>query len=261
MTNSTKSPDTQILRRDDLPLGGFAGLREHQLVMDSKVYGPNKKPNTWDGVGNFIYLADARFIPLGETGLHPHEEVDVISVMAEGRIAHGGSLGSGQELVAPDVQVQRAGGEGFNHNEVNPDDTPNRMIQLWVLPERSGERAGYKVYTPKQGAVTRVYGGEPGQDETFASGTVIDVALLNEGQEVEFSGTLLAYVTKGQGLANGQEVTDGDLVRTEELSFSARTEAQLTVVHLMNGIHFVPQQERKEPWLTNDLMRVTRRWS
>ena len=234
MTHSTKSPDTQILRRDDLPLGGFAGLREHQLVMDSKAYGPNKKPNTWDGVGGFIYLADARFIPQGETGLHPHHEVDVISVMVEGRIAHGGSLSEGRELVAPDVQVQRAGGEGFNHNEVNPDNTPNRLIQLWVLPERSGEPAGYKVYKPKQGAVTRIYGGESDQDETFASNTVIDVALLNDGQSIEFNGSLLAYVTKGRGLANGQEVADGDLIRTDELNFSASEEVQLTVVHLMN---------------------------
>ncbi len=234
MTHSTKSPVTQILRRDDLPLGGFAGLREHRLVMDSQAYGPNKDPHAWDGVGNFIYLADARFIPHGETGLHPHQEVDVISVMVEGRIAHGGSLSDGRELNAPQVQVQRAGGEGFNHNEVNPDDTPNRLIQLWVRPESSGQPAGYKVYKPEQGSVTRIYGGESGQDETFASRTLIDVALLNEGQDVEFSGSLLAYVTKGRGLANGQEVDDGDLIRTDSLNFSASEEVQLTVVHLMN---------------------------
>lgn len=233
MTRST-SPNTQILHRDDLPLGGFAGLREHRLVMDSRAYGANKNPDSWDGVGNFVYLADARFIPRGETGLHPHQEVDVISVMVEGRIAHGGSLSDGKELVAPDVQVQRAGGEGFNHNEVNPDDTPNRLIQLWVLPERPGEHAGYKLYKPKQGAVTRIYGGDPGQDETFSSKTVIDVALLNEGQDVEKSGSLLAYVTKGQGLANGHEVADGDLIRSDELKFSAKDEVQLTVVQLLN---------------------------
>ena len=77
-------------------------------------------------------------------------------------------------------------------------------------------------------------GGKPGQDETFASKTIIDVALLNEGQDVEFSGSLLAYVTKGRGLANGHEVTDGDLIRSDKLSFSAKDEVQLTVVYLMN---------------------------
>ena len=234
MTTPIMTPGTQILRRDDLPLGGFAGLREHQLVMDSKVYGAHKQPEAWDGVGSFVYLADARFIPNGETGLHPHHEVDVISIMVEGRIAHGGSLSDGRQLVAPHVQVQRAGGQGFNHNEVNPDETSNRLIQLWVLPESSDQPAAYKVYKPEQGAVTRIYGGNSGQDETFDSRTLIDVALLNEGQDVEFSGALLAYVTKGRGVANGQLVNDGDLIRTDSLNFSASAAVQLTVVHLMD---------------------------
>lgn len=92
-------------------------------------------------------------------------------------IAHQGSMGHGEDLKANDVQVQRAGGEGFSHNEVNPDDEWNRMIQLWVLPEQAGQAASYKVYQPKQGISTRVYGGFSEQD-AFPSHTSIDVALL-----------------------------------------------------------------------------------
>lgn len=221
---------TQILHRDDLPLGGFAGLKEHRLVMDERAWGRHKQAAAWNGIGNFVYLADARFIPHGETGLHPHHEIDVISVVVEGRIAHGGSLGDGQDLSPPDVQVQRAGGEGFSHNEVNPDDTTNRMLQLWVLPEQRGEAAGYKVYQPKLGDVTRVYGGEPGQEATFASRTTIDVALLRTAQTVTFDGPLLAYVSRGQGVANGRDVVDGDLIRADKLEFTAHDEVQLTIV-------------------------------
>ena len=242
MTNTTSSPadaklgaenNTQILHRDDLPLGGFAGLREHRLVMDSRAWGRHKNSDAWDGVGDFVYLADARFIPHGETGLHPHHEIDVISVMVEGRIAHGGSLSDGQDLSPTDVQIQRAGGEGFTHNEVNPDDAPNRMLQLWVLPEQPGEPAGYKVYHPSRGTVTRVYGGEPGQDDTFASRTLIDVALLHSEQTATFDGPLLAYVSQGCGLANGQAVADGDLIRADRLEFIATDEVQLTVVQAL----------------------------
>ena len=112
----------EILHRDDLPLGGFAGLKEHRLVTDGKAWGPHRARGAWDGLGNFVYLADARFMPRGETTMHPHREVDVISVMVDGRIAHEGSLSHGEQLNTNDVQVQRAGGEGFTHNEVNPDD-------------------------------------------------------------------------------------------------------------------------------------------
>jgi redox-sensitive bicupin YhaK (pirin superfamily) len=98
----------EILHRDDLPLGGFAGLREHRLVTGSKVYGDHREPATWDGIGDFVYLADAWFLPKGETRVHSHREIDVISVMVEGRIAHEGSLKHGQKMSYTNIQVQRA---------------------------------------------------------------------------------------------------------------------------------------------------------
>ena len=100
----------EILHRDSLKLGGFAGLREHRLVTDKRIFGRRAEPGTWDGIGNFVYLADARFLPSGETRLHQHREIDVISVMVEGRIAHEGSLEHGQQIETNDVQAQRAGG-------------------------------------------------------------------------------------------------------------------------------------------------------
>jgi len=220
-----------ILHRDDLTLGGFAGLREHRLVMGSKVFGNHREPGTWDGIGNFVYLADARFLPKGETRLHSHREIDVISVMVEGRIAHEGSLEHGQEMGSTDVQAQRAGGEGFSHNEINPDDSENRMIQLWVLPERPGEPAGYKFYQPKPGGMTRIYGGSTNQDETFDSHTLIDVGLFKAGQDASINGPFLAYLTRGSGTIGGKAVADGDLIRGEDLAFQATGDAQLIVVH------------------------------
>lgn len=103
----------EILHRDTLTLGGFAGLKEHRLVGDPRAFGAHVPAGSWPGIGNFVYLADARFLPHGETGMHPHHEIDVISVMVEGRIAHGGTLGEGEEIGPHEVQVQRAGGGGI----------------------------------------------------------------------------------------------------------------------------------------------------
>ena len=221
----------EILHRDDLKRGGFAGLRETRLVMDRRVYDERAESGTWDGIGNFVYLADAKFLPNGETRLHGHKEIDVISVMVEGRIAHEGSLEHGQLMGSHNVQAQRAGGEGFSHNEINPDNTENRMIQLWVLPERSGEPAGYKLYSPAEGAMTRVYGGSTDQDVTLDSHTLIEVGLLASGNKVKINGPFVAYVTRGSGRLNGKTVGDGDLIRGEGLEFDALEPTQLIVVH------------------------------
>jgi redox-sensitive bicupin YhaK (pirin superfamily) len=225
-----------ILHRDDLHLGGFAGLREHRLVTDERAFGQSAEAGAWDGLGNFVYLADARFLPKGETRLHRHREIDVISVMVEGRILHEGSLQHGQHIECGQVQAQRAGGEGFSHNEINPDDAENRMIQLWVLPERSGERADYKVYHPGEGQLTRVYGGSTDQYETLDGHTLIDVGSVAKGGDVSLQGHFLAYVTQGSGQMNGQMVTDGDLVRGEDLAFNAEEHSQLIIVHQSSSI-------------------------
>lgn len=224
----------EILHREDIPLGGFAGVREHRLVMDPRAFGVHAHPGTWSGIGNFVYLSDARFVPQGETRMHDHHGIDVISVMVEGRISHGGSLEDGQEVSANQVQVQHAGGEGFSHNEINPDNTENRMIQLWALPEEEGQSAGYKVYQLEKGVSTRVYGGEADQDETFPGRTLIDVALLVPGQNVTVEGPFVAYLTRGRGSANGEAVAEGDLIRGDRLAFEASEDGLLIVMHTMS---------------------------
>lgn len=223
----------QVLSFSDLQQGGFAGLIERRFVMDQRVFGGHKKPGTFDGIGNFVYLADANFLPKGETGMHPHREIDVISVMVDGRISHAGSLEHGQELLAGQSQVQRAGGEGFAHNEINPDDFQNQMIQLWVLPDEAGEPAGYKVYEPNVGELQHIYGGNKGQDGTFYSQTSISVANLNPGQNVSFEGEVMAYLSKGTGTINGEQIATRTLVRVDDgIEFVASEDAQIILVYL-----------------------------
>lgn len=220
-----------ILHKDDLQLGGFGGLTEHRIIMDPRAFGQWTNPRTWEGIGNFVYLADAEFSPKGETGMHDHREIDVISVMVEGRISHKGSLEHGTELSALDVQTQRAGGEGFSHNEINPDDVKNRMIQMWVLPDSPGRPADYKVYHPQWGEVVQIYGGASDQSETFDSGTFIDIGLLNPNQQFLYEGDFLAYLTSGRGIANNTEVSEGDMFRASSLEFQSQENSQLIIIH------------------------------
>jgi quercetin 2,3-dioxygenase len=223
----------QFLKRDSLNEGGFAGLKEYRLVKEPRVFGPQENDDgSWPGLGNLVYLADARFMPHGETRMHGHKEIDVISVMVNGRIAHEGSLKHGQHLAGNAVQVQRAGGEGFSHNEINPDEEWNRMIQLWALPEVPGQAADYKVYQPAAGKLTRIYGGKESSGVDFPANTKIDVAILSNGQQIEVNEPFIAYITRGKGIANSEQVEDGDLMRGESIKFQATDDVQLILVHL-----------------------------
>ena len=222
----------ETLERDKLPRNRFAGVREHRLITDPRLFGTDIGEGAWPGFGNLVYLADARLVPGGETGMHSHREIDVISVMVEGRMQHQGSLQHGQSLAADEVQVQRAGAEQFSHNEVNPDDDHNRLIQIWVLPQGEGGAAGYRHYHLKPGGLTRVYGGKADQGDTFAADTILEVACLNSGQSMDVDVPFLAYLTRGKGFANEDLITDGTLLRGDQLTFDCVEDAQMILVHL-----------------------------
>ncbi|MBF0381074.1 MAG: pirin family protein [Magnetococcales bacterium] len=224
----------QILKYDDLQQGGFAGLLERRFVTDIRLFGSSKEHNTADGIGNFVYLADANFNPKGETGLHPHHEIDVISVMVEGRVDHAGSLEHGQQLTAGMVQVQRAGGEGFTHNEINPDDKPNHMIQIWIMPDEIGEPADYQVHTPKIGERLQVYGGDKNSTKLLYSKTAVDVAIVKAEQTITHDGDVIVYICKGGGVINGETQTAKTLVRTNKFSFTAQSQSQLILIYTLS---------------------------
>lgn len=217
-----------ILSRDTLPRGGFAGIEETRLIKDAKIGGKN---NTWDGLGSFVYLADARYVPFGESGMHPHLEVDVITIMLEGRLTHEGSMEHGQSMVANQAQVQRAGGEGFGHNEINPDEGRTRLLQLWALPEASGSAADYKFYNTNDGELHRIYGGSTEQSNSFDSHTLIDTGLLQKGYKTSRKGETLVYVANGEVVVNGQSLKDGDLMRAQNIDIEVMSEnVHLTLV-------------------------------
>jgi quercetin 2,3-dioxygenase len=164
----------QSLQRDELTRKKFAGAREYRLVFDERITREPARDDAGQGFGSFVYLADARLLPHGESGLRDHPDIDVISIVPEGRVRHEGSLQHGGTLNVCDVQVQCAGSDGFSYNQVSPNETESRMLQLWLLPEQSHGTAAYYLLQPEQGRVTRVYGGAqpvaPGRPVSISPG-------------------------------------------------------------------------------------------
>jgi len=223
----------RIIRRNKLRRSGFAGLRETRMVMSPRVFRDQVEAGTSSGIGRFVYLADASFLPHGDTRMHDHKEIDVISIMMAGRIVHEGSMEHGQALHTGSIHVQRAGGEGFSHNEINPDDSKNRMIHMWVLPETPGEPASYKMYEAADNGRTRIYGGPAEQDETLAARTVVEVAHMKEGDSLEQPGRCIIFVSSGAGSSMEETLREGDLVETSNFRIKALADSQLILVYEM----------------------------
>lgn len=179
----------QMVYKRDLDLGGFAGLRERHYVMDRREFGDFRSDGAVDGVGNLRYLADAFFRPGGHTGMHEHRSVDIVTVLVRGSLMHRGSIGDGCHLQAGDVQIQRAGSSGFRHDEINPGDDFNHIVQMWLAPQDDAGDARFEVVTPATGQATTVYDN---------AGTQVSVARPRRGQQLHWPGDTQIYLASGQ---------------------------------------------------------------
>jgi redox-sensitive bicupin YhaK (pirin superfamily) len=77
-------------------------------------------------------------------GMHPHKDMEIITYMLAGELAHEDSLGNGSVIKAGDVQRMTAG-TGIVHAETNPSSTEEaHLLQIWLTPAQSGLTPGYE---------------------------------------------------------------------------------------------------------------------
>ncbi len=77
-------------------------------------------------------------------GTHGHEDMEIVTYVLEGALAHRDSLGSGDVLRPGELQRMTAG-TGISHSEFNASQTePAHLYQIWLLPEREGLEPSYE---------------------------------------------------------------------------------------------------------------------
>ena len=79
----------------------------------------------------------------GGFGTHPHRDMEIVSVVLEGGLAHRDSMGNGDVIHPGEVQVMSAG-TGVEHSEFNASETDRvHFLQIWIQPAARGTEPGY----------------------------------------------------------------------------------------------------------------------
>ena len=176
---------------------------------------------------------------------HPHSDMEIISYVLDGSLAHRDSMGNGSVLSAGDVQVITAG-TGVRHSEMNPSlEEPVHFLQIWIVPERRGLEPSYREQSfsveEKQRQLAHIVSGsgaegalEIHQDvELFAS-----VLAAGEGVDYSLESGRHAWiqVARGKVAVNGEnlEVGDGAAI-TDEVAL--RIEGQEASEFLLFDLH------------------------
>jgi len=84
-------------------------------------------------------------------GQHPHDNMEIITLVQEGSLEHQDSMGNGSIMKPNDVQVMSAG-TGVYHSEMNPDkNNAVKLFQIWVFPDKNNVTPRYdqKTFAPE----------------------------------------------------------------------------------------------------------------
>ena len=171
------------------------------------------------GFGALRVINDDRVAPGAGFPPHPHSDMEILSYVVEGALAHKDSLGTGSVIRPGDVQRMSAG-TGIRHSEFNASETePVQFLQIWIIPEARGIAPGYeqKRFEPaeKRGRL-RLVGSRDGRDGSVTIHQDVDLyaGLLSVGEAVTHN--LAAgrggwvQVERGSVRLNGETLREGD---------------------------------------------------
>ena len=97
----------------------------------------------WSGFGPLLVINDDTIAAGEGFGMHPHRDMEIITVMVEGQINHRDSMGNSGVLHPGDVQRMTAG-TGIVHSEINGGTTPCRLLQIWIEPGQHNLAPSYE---------------------------------------------------------------------------------------------------------------------
>lgn len=217
----------------------YGWLKSHHSFSFANYYDPDHM-----GWGNLRVINEDRIEPGSGFGKHSHRNMEIISYVLSGELAHQDSLGNIKGIPPGDVQRMSAG-TGVTHSEFNhAKGQVTHFLQIWIEPNVQEIPPGYEQMTipeaEKRGTLRLVASpnGENGSVVIHADARLYTG--LFDGNEIaglDIDPRRKAYVhlIRGELVVNGQKITSGDAVMLEQeshIQISNAKNAELLVFDL-----------------------------
>ena len=196
------------------------------------------------GFSDLRVINDDRVAPGEGFGTHPHRDMEILSYVLEGSLAHRDTLGNGSVIRPGDVQMMSAG-TGIAHSEYNHSRKEEvHFLQIWIIPGARGIRPEYQQThfsdADKRGRLRLILSpdGREGSLRVHQDASVY--AGLFDGAEraslqLSPGRDTYVHVARGSLAVNGLRLTEGDGIKLrneEALSLDAGQNAEVLVFDL-----------------------------
>ncbi len=193
------------------------------------------------GVSALRVINDDKVAPGAGFATHSHQDMEIISYVKRGTIAHKDSMGNVEELPAGEFQLMTAG-TGVTHSEYNPSpDEALEFLQIWIQPNQLGIEPGYQQKRFAAESGLQLIASPDARDGSLLlhQDASLYQLLLQTGEsaahELGTGRTVYVHVVSGSITLNGEVLTDGDgaTVRdVERIDFSAHEASEALVFDL-----------------------------
>jgi redox-sensitive bicupin YhaK (pirin superfamily) len=218
----------------DRGIANFGWLDSRHTFSFGNYHDPNHM-----GFADLRVINEDKVTPGQGFGTHAHRDMEIISYVLEGALAHKDSIGTGSVIRPGDVQRMSAG-TGIQHSEFNASTTdPVHFLQIWILPEQKGIKPGYEQKTiaeAEKRGILRLIGSRDGREGSITIHQDVNLyaTILGEGETVSYplaeGRVAWLQVVRGAVQVNDQTLTAGDGAAITPLGNGEATEeAQITL--------------------------------
>ena len=159
-------------------------------------------------------------------GMHPHNDMEIITIILDGALQHNDNMGNGSVIKAGDVQVMSAG-NGVMHSEYNPSPTEQtNLFQLWIFPKETGIKPRYDqksfLVNERKNKIQTVASGFKKNDELYIhQDAALSLANFDQGQSIAYAlskpgNGVYVMVIKGAVEINGEKLSTRDAAGISE---------------------------------------------
>jgi quercetin 2,3-dioxygenase len=192
--------------------------------------------------GALRVLNDDMLAPSKGFGMHPHSNMEIITLPLEGRIEHKDNMGNAGTIGANEVQIMSAG-TGVFHSEYNASKTDTlKLLQIWIVPQLPNVQPRYAQgsYTLAPNAITNIVLPPHTESELWIHQQAwISMGFFDKGQKTDYQFNkkedqcLFLFVIKGSILVDGQALELRDAIgitHANTVNIECQSDAQFLLI-------------------------------